>query len=81
LVDLDEIKKRWGDPEKGSQYYADVHALMDEVERLREPLQKITKSDSRCVCGAPDIHPECVDAYNNSVVGNAVAAGIRRDKR
>jgi len=36
LVDLDEIKKRWGDAKKGSQYYADVHALMDEVERLKQ---------------------------------------------
>ena len=36
MVNLDEIRKRWGDAKKGSQYYADVHALMDEVESLSE---------------------------------------------
>jgi len=41
LVDLDEIKKRWGDPEKGSQYYADVHALMYEVERLQYAINQV----------------------------------------
>ncbi len=39
MVDLDEIKKRWGDAKKGSQYYADVHALMDEVDRLKKALR------------------------------------------
>jgi len=41
LVDLDEIKKRWGDPEEGSQYYADVHALMDEVEEDRHRVKQL----------------------------------------
>ena len=41
MVDLDEIKKRWGDAKKGSQYYADIHALMDEVESLKAQRRRL----------------------------------------
>lgn len=33
--ELKDIKARWGTPKSDSQYFADIHALIAEVERLQ----------------------------------------------